>query len=149
MKDHAADELDVEGTLAEGPLGGLPDGGEGRNQDIVEGLAGGKLGLERLGAGAQLVIRELREFRLQRVDRLHLGLKGLQPALIDRAKDFLRERTEHRKPSDYQELRRGGLGPPYRPNHEGAHLKDCAPGGAALYGPRPSPGNPIASDPVT
>ena len=110
VKHHAADQLDVERTLAERPLGGLADGGEGRHQKVIERRTGRKFGPELLGTGAQLVVRELLELGLQRVDRVHLGPKRLKPAVIDRAKDFLRERTEHRKPSDYQDLRKGGLG---------------------------------------
>ena len=110
VQHHAADELDVEVTLAERPLGGLADRGEGRDQNVVEGLAGRELGPELLGSGAQLVVRELLELGLQRVDRRHLRPVRLQPAVVDRAKDFLRERAEHRKPSDYQDLRKGGLG---------------------------------------
>jgi hypothetical protein len=44
MQHHAADELHIVMALAEGPLGGLADGGEGGNEDVVEGLAFGELG---------------------------------------------------------------------------------------------------------
>ncbi len=36
MQHHAADQLHVEVTLAEGALGGFADGGESRNEEIVE-----------------------------------------------------------------------------------------------------------------
>ena len=39
---------------------------------------------------------------LHRVDGRYLRPVGLQPAIVDRAKDFLRERTEHREPSKFQ-----------------------------------------------
>jgi hypothetical protein len=39
MQHHAADQLDVEMPLAEGSLGSLAHGGEGRNQDVIERLA--------------------------------------------------------------------------------------------------------------
>ena len=54
VQHHAADQLHVEMAQAERALGGLADGGEGRDQKIVERLAGGELGPELLGAGAQL-----------------------------------------------------------------------------------------------
>jgi hypothetical protein len=53
MQHHAADQLDVEGTLAEHALGGFAHGGEGRHEEIVESLAAfGEL-LPELG-GARL-----------------------------------------------------------------------------------------------
>ena len=58
MQHHAADQLDVEMALAEGALGGLAHGGEGRDQDVVERLAVGELGAELGGAGLQRLIRE-------------------------------------------------------------------------------------------
>ena len=108
--------------------------GEGRDQDVVQALAGGNLSLEIVRAGAELVVGEGFELGLHRIDGRDLRPVGLQPAIIDRAKDFLRERTEHRKPSDYQELRRMRFGPPYRLNYADAHLKDRAPV-AQPYGP--------------
>ncbi len=66
---HAADQLHVEMTLTERPLGGLAHGGEGRNQDVVERLAVGELFLEFVGARAQRLVGELFELGLQRIDR--------------------------------------------------------------------------------
>ncbi len=152
VQDHAADELHVEVALAEGALGGLAHGGEGRDQDVVEGLAGGKLGLELLGAGAQLVVRERREFGLQRVDGRHLGLVGLQPAVVDRAEDFLRERTEHRKPSDYQEFEEAAVWGRLIDLIMRERILKAAPAVAqpGITAPRPSGRETaIASDPVT
>ena len=68
MQHHAADQLHVEMALAEGALGSLAHGGEGRDEDIVELLALGELLAERCGAGAQFLIGELLELRLQLVD---------------------------------------------------------------------------------
>ena len=100
VQHHAADELDVEMALAEGALGRLAHRGEGRHEDVVEGLAGRELRLELVGAGAQLVVGERLELRLQRVDGRDLRPVGLQPAVVDRAEDFLRERAKHREPSE-------------------------------------------------
>ena len=127
VKDHAADELHVEMALTQGALGRLADGGEGRHQDIVQGLAGGELGLELLRAGAELLVRQGLQLGLHRVDGRYLRPIGLQPAIIDRAEDFLRERTEHREPSDTRiPWRKGAFAPPYRLNYARAHLKACA-----------------------
>ena len=58
VQHHAADQLDVEMALAEGALGRLAHGGEGRDQEVVERLAGRELrGI--LGAGAQRLVGEL------------------------------------------------------------------------------------------
>ena len=53
MQHHAADQLDVEMALAQGPLGGLAHHREGLGQQIVQALArrqplaeGGRHGLE-------------------------------------------------------------------------------------------------------
>ena len=56
--------------MAKGALGGLADRGEGRNQKIVEGLAGGQFGPETCGFGLQVSIREGGKFGFQRVDFL-------------------------------------------------------------------------------
>ena len=57
VQHHAADQLHVEMSLAEGALGRLAHGGEGRNQDVVEGLAVGELLAEFSGAGFQRFVR--------------------------------------------------------------------------------------------
>jgi hypothetical protein len=59
VQHHAADQLHVEMALAEHALGGLAHRGEGRDQQVVEALAGGELGAELVGAGAQLLVGEL------------------------------------------------------------------------------------------
>ena len=43
VQHHAADQLHVEMALAEGALGRLAHGGEGRHQQVVERLAVGEL----------------------------------------------------------------------------------------------------------
>ena len=42
VQHHAADQLHVEMTLAQGPLGGLAYDREGLDQKVVEGLTGGQ-----------------------------------------------------------------------------------------------------------
>ena len=50
VQHHAADQLHVEMALPERPLGRLADRGESGNQEVIEGLAVGKLGTEFGGA---------------------------------------------------------------------------------------------------
>ncbi len=50
VQHHAADQLHVEMALPERPLGRLAHRGESGNQEVVEGLAVGKLGTEFGGA---------------------------------------------------------------------------------------------------
>jgi hypothetical protein len=95
MQHHAADQLDVEMPLAEGALGRLAHGGEGRNQDVVERLAIGELKAEFGGAGLQRLIRQRGDFGLQRVDGVDTGLISLHPAIIGGAEKLAGERADH------------------------------------------------------
>ena len=58
-------------------------------------LAVGDLLLERLGARAQLLVGELLEFLLQRVDGGDAGLIGADAALVGRAENLAGERADH------------------------------------------------------
>ena len=82
VQHHAANQLDVEMTLAERALACLAHGGEGRHQDVVERLAAGELLLEGLGARAQRIVGELLELFLQRVDGVNTRLIGADAALV-------------------------------------------------------------------
>ena len=95
VQHHAADQLDVEMPLAEGALGRLAHGGEGRNQDVVERLAVGDLLAEFGGAGLQRLIRQRGEFGLQRVDGVDAGLISLHPPVIGGAEKLAGERADH------------------------------------------------------
>ena len=53
VQHHAADQLDVEMALAERALGRLAHGREGRNEDVVERLAGRDLGPELLACARE------------------------------------------------------------------------------------------------
>ena len=108
VQHHAADELDVEMALAERALGRLAHGREGRDEDVVEGLAGGELGPELVGAGAQLLVGERCDLGLERVDGGDPGTVGLEPPIVGRAEDLLRESAEHREPVG--RWRNGGSG---------------------------------------
>ena len=88
-------ELHVEMALAEGALGGLAHGGEGGNEKVVERRAVGELGAEFVGAGAQRLVGERGDFRLERIDGGDLRPIGLQPAIVGAAENLLREVAEH------------------------------------------------------
>ena len=97
MQHHAADQLDVEMALAEGALGGLAHGGEGRNQNVVQRLAVGELLAEFGGAGLQRLVRKRRDLRLQRVDGVDAGLVSLDPPVVGGAEKLAGERADHAK----------------------------------------------------
>ena len=61
MQDHAADQLHVEMALADGALGRLAHGGEGRDQNVVERGAVGDLLLEVGGARLERVVGQRRD----------------------------------------------------------------------------------------
>ena len=68
VEHHAADELHVEMALADGALGGLADRGEGLGDQILDRGAVFHPRAEGVGAGAQLVIGEGSDLRLELVD---------------------------------------------------------------------------------
>ena len=82
LGDHAAvqhdpaHQLHVEMALAERALGGFAHRGKRVGQDVVELGAVGQLPLELRGPGAQLVIRQRDQLRLQLVDRRSRCARG-------------------------------------------------------------------------
>ena len=97
MQHHAADQLDVEMPLAERALGRLAHGGEGRNQNVVEGLAVGELLAEFGGARLQRLVGKGGEFGFKRVDGVDAGLISLDPPVIGGAEKLAGERADHAK----------------------------------------------------
>ena len=95
VQDHAADQLHIEMALADGALGGLAHGGEGRHQDVVERCAVGDLLLEVGGARAQRLVGELLQFGLQRIDRGHARLIAANPPLVGGAEQLAGNGTDH------------------------------------------------------
>src|SRR5690348_13472038 len=87
MQHHAADQLDVERPEAEDALGGLADGGESGDEEIVEGSALGELLAEFVRSGAERLVGQGRELRLERVYRLDLGPVVLQAAVVGGTKN--------------------------------------------------------------
>ena len=63
VQHHAADQLDVEMALLERALGRFAHHRESRGEEVVDGLAGGEFGAERVGLGAQLLVGQRGEFR--------------------------------------------------------------------------------------
>ena len=101
VQHQAADQLNVEMALLERALGGLAHGGESGRDQIVERLAGGELGAELGGLGAQLIVAQRVELGLQRVDRGDLRPIALQPAVVGRAEDPLHHRVELQRRAEH------------------------------------------------
>ena len=93
VEDHAAHQLHVEVALAVGALAGLARRGEGLGQQVVERLALGQALPELLRLGAQLLVAQLLELRLQPVDDLDLPANGPQRAVGAIAEDSTEELT--------------------------------------------------------
>ena len=82
VQHHAADELDIEMALAEHATRRFAHRGKSRHQQIVELFARLQLGAEFFRLGAQFVIGQLLNFRLERVNRCDPRAIGLQPPII-------------------------------------------------------------------
>ena len=95
MQHHAALELDVEVALAERPLGRLAHHGEGLDQEVVERLALGQPLAEFGGLGAQGLVGELLELRLERVDPRHGLVEAFDDPVIGCPEQASGERAEH------------------------------------------------------
>ena len=95
MEDDAPEDLDVEVAHLEGPPGGLPDAGEGLDEDVVEGRSLGELFLEFGGLGAQLVVREGVDAGFELVDGGNDRADLLQVAFVLRPENFTDEPLEH------------------------------------------------------
>ena len=67
MQYDAAHELYVEMPLAERAARRLAHGGEGVMQDVVQALAAAQATAQPVGAGTQLVVRQLPQLRLRRI----------------------------------------------------------------------------------
>ena len=69
MQHHAADQLHVEVTHLQHALAGLAADREGLRQQLVERFAARDALAEFTRFGAQLIIRQLLDLRLERIDR--------------------------------------------------------------------------------
>ena len=84
VEHHAADHLHVEMTHPEGALGGLADDREGRYQQVVDGLALGKLRPELGRLAAQFLVAEGGVLVLERRDRADARLVAAHDAFVRR-----------------------------------------------------------------
>ena len=91
VEDDAADELHPVGPLAQHPHGGLPHGGEGLGEDIVQRLAAGQAGLELVRLGPQVVVAEGAVLLLQPLDLVHRGVQRLDLPLGAGAEYFCKQ----------------------------------------------------------
>ena len=78
MEHNAAHQLHGVGAHAQHAVGGLPHGGKGLRQDVVQRFAVGQTLLELRSLGLQLGIRQLFVVLLQRGDLVHDGVDALQ-----------------------------------------------------------------------
>ncbi len=95
MQHHAADELNIEMTLAQHAPRGFAHRRKGGDENIVERLALGERGAEFIGPGAQLRIGQPAHFGFEFIDGRDLRPIGLQPPVIGGSKDFLGDGDEH------------------------------------------------------
>ncbi|MNM66518.1 hypothetical protein D3C81_780090 [compost metagenome] len=96
VQDHAADQLHVEVAHLHDALAGLAAYGKSLWQQRFERLAAGVALPEGLGHAAQVVVRELLELRLQRIDLRHRAAILFDQPLIAAAEDFLEKARDHR-----------------------------------------------------
>ena len=89
VERDAAHDLHVEGAQAQDAPRRLADGGEGLDQDVVEGLPVGEAVLELLGLGLQLFVRELFEVLGQGVDLGREAVELLERSPFAGAKDLV------------------------------------------------------------
>ena len=85
VQDHAAEHLHVVMPQAEEPAAALAADGKGFDQDVVERFARCQPPTELDGLIPQLLVGHRLILRLQRVDRLDLGLQPLEEPRVGRA----------------------------------------------------------------
>ena len=89
VEHHAADELHVVVAHLQDAAAALAAGGEGLDEDVVDGGAVVELLLELRGLGPELFVGELLHLALELVDGDDLGLQPLDRALVRRAEELL------------------------------------------------------------
>src|SRR5262245_29954927 len=95
VQDYAADKLDVEMTLAQRSLRRFPDGGEGRNQNVIERDAFRDLLLEFVGPRFQRIVRKAFQFLFERVDLANPGQIAADAALVGGSKQLAGNGADH------------------------------------------------------
>ena len=95
VQRHAADQLHVEVAHLQRALAGLAHDGEGFRQQLVERLALRQALSEFVGLGAQRVVVQSLELRLQLIDLLRRAPVGLQQAVIATAENLVQYLGQH------------------------------------------------------
>ena len=94
MENHAADKLDVEVALAEGPLRGFANCRKRGNKQIVQRRAFLEPLAEQIGACPELLVRKVLNLAFECVDCRDARTKTLHSSLVGGAEDFRSETTE-------------------------------------------------------
>ena len=116
VEDHAADHLDVEVAHPEDAARPLAHDGERLRQQIVELLAFREALAERARHGAERVVRERLEARLELVDLVDQRPEAFQLAVVLRADDLPHDGLQHQPITITYATnsRKAGLVPPRR-----------------------------------
>src|SRR5215204_6126571 len=96
VQDYAAHDLLVEGAHPQSTPGDLAHDGEGLGHQIIEGLAAGEPLAKLLGLLPQVGVGELLHLGLERRDRLHALLEGLDLAALAHPQ-YLRQQVRQDK----------------------------------------------------
>ena len=88
VKDHAANQLNVEGAQAKRTSRGFAHGGKCRHQKVVDGRALFDLLSEQIGAGTKLFVGKGLKLGLERVDRVDLRPQCLDLPVVRGAEDL-------------------------------------------------------------
>ena len=81
--------------LAKRPLCGFADSRESFNKDIVQAFSTSDPVAERIGTGAQRLVRERLELTLNGIDRVDLALQTGQHAVVRRTEHTLQHSADH------------------------------------------------------
>jgi len=95
VQDHAADQLHVEMAHIEHALGRFAHHGKGLRQQVFQHLALGQPLLQLRGLGAQRIVRQRGNGRLQRVDALHGLAVTLDEPVVTAAENASEDAGEH------------------------------------------------------
>ncbi|MCY1183523.1 hypothetical protein D9M73_241530 [compost metagenome] len=95
VQDHAADQLDVVVAHAEHTAAGFTADREGFREHLVQGFTVGDALLELRGLGLELLVGELFDFRLQRIDLGDDAVELAQLSFITTAEDAGKQAVDH------------------------------------------------------
>ena len=95
VEHDAAEQLDIEMALSKCPLRRLAHRGERFLEQPVERLAAGQAFTEPARPALELVVAQVLDLRLERVDRIDVPLEPLQDPVILGTEERPGDRTEH------------------------------------------------------